>query len=126
MRAEVTVTTEAGADARRSLLLNTMSVLVSTRERISASSDGYVVASNRHILMSELANLHHKPTEIQTAVSPNGRVRKRVVSVRAARQRGRPLFGQCDALFLDLVFRVANAGGVGDGEGVAAQIQRHL
>jgi hypothetical protein len=37
-----------------------------------------------------------------------------------------PFSGQCDAFFLDLVFRVANAGCVGDGERVAGQIQRHL
>lgn len=37
-----------------------------------------------------------------------------------------PFSGQCDALFLDLVFRMANAGRVGDGERVACQVQRHL
>jgi hypothetical protein len=46
-----------GGEARRSFLLSTISVLESTRERMSASNDGYVVASNRQILTSELANL---------------------------------------------------------------------
>jgi hypothetical protein len=50
-------TTDAGAEVSRSRLLSTTSVLVSTSDRRSGSNDGYVVPSNRHILMSELANL---------------------------------------------------------------------